>query len=460
MAGELCVKVELRRVFIRLSLLGILPFVFVTGGAGITHAVPPKVTSASPDDGDTDVDPNTSVLRIEFDQDMSNGGMSLCGSQKGQVVGKPKWKSKRVIEIPIKLAPNESYTWSINCKSFRNFRSATGDPAEIYPLNFQTGKAGGKPAGKASAAPTAAEKSAAIDELRKIIDEHYSYRDLRRSDWDKLFTEHRPALEAAPTWPKFARAAVDLLKPARDMHLVVQLGKGSPVPTFVRSIKPNIDPAQLQQQVPKLKSRNGTVSTGQFDDGIGYILINNFTKKADFDEAFAALQEFASAPGLIIDVRPNGGGSEPLAAEFAGCFVRKPAIYSKHEIRDVSQKKGFGPMKSRELKPNDKRPAIDVPVAVLMGPANMSSCESFLLMMRASPKAKLIGDRSYGSSGNPQPHDLAGGIKLLVPSWRDYLPDGTLLEGQGVAPDISVPPGENDSVDPVLDVALAHLRHK
>jgi carboxyl-terminal processing protease len=81
-------------------------------------------------------------------------------------------------------------------------------------------------------------------------------------------------------------------------------------------------------------------------------------------------------------------------------------------------------------------------------------------MMRAAPKVLLVGDRSYGSSGNPKPHEIGGGISVLLPSWKDYLPNGTLLEGSGIVPDVSVPPGADDfqTTDPVLDVALARLR--
>ncbi|MBL9124697.1 MAG: hypothetical protein JNG90_13760, partial [Planctomycetaceae bacterium] len=71
---------------------------------------------------------------------------------------------------------------------------------------------------------------------------------------------------------------------------------------------------------------------------------------------------------------------------------------------------------------------------------------------------RLIGERSYGSSANPQPHEIAPGLTLLVPSWRDYLPTGELLEGQGVGPDISVPAGAEDASDPVLATAVAYLR--
>ena len=75
---------------------------------------------------------------------------------------------------------------------------------------------------------------------------------------------------------------------------------------------------------------------------------------------------------------------------------------------------------------------------------------------------KLIGERTYGSSGNPQSHELGGGLSVAVPSWQDLFPDGTLLEGRGIDPDIAIPPGVDDFVasDPTLDAALAYLRKK
>jgi C-terminal processing protease CtpA/Prc len=225
-------------------------------------------------------------------------------------------------------------------------------------------------------------------------------------------------------------------------------------------VQTNFDLDQVRAQLPELKQHNRTVFSGKFPDGIGYILIGTWSQPADMEAAYEALREFADAPGLIVDVRPNAGGNELLARDFAGCFHRQGAIYSRNATRDPAQPSGFSEVYDRRVEPNAKRPAIAVPVAVLMGPANMSSCESFLLMMRAAPNVKLVGDRSFGSSGNPKPHDIGGGITVFLPSWKDYLPDGTLLEGRGIDPDISVPPGNDDPTDAVLDVALAQLRKK
>jgi C-terminal processing protease CtpA/Prc len=181
---------------------------------------------------------------------------------------------------------------------------------------------------------------------------------------------------------------------------------------------------------------------------------------AELEPLYEVLSDFADAKRLVIDVRPNGGGDELAARDFAGCFVSKPAVYSKNDYRDDSKPDGFGPPLERVVEPKKGRPAFRGKVAVLMGPANVSSCESFLLMMRHGAGARLFGERSGGASGNPKPHDLGNGVTVLLPSWRDMLPDGTLLEGKGIEPDQTVKgsPADFARGDPVLDAALKWLR--
>jgi C-terminal processing protease CtpA/Prc len=214
--------------------------------------------------------------------------------------------------------------------------------------------------------------------------------------------------------------------------------------------------------VPGFVERNKRISTGRFEDGIGYIMIADWSKQEEnsLEPAFAALKEFADAPGVIIDVRPNSGGSEPLAEEFAGCFIDKPVLYSKHLNRKAGEPNGFTIPQERILQPNKEKPHYRGKVVVLMGQVNMSSCESFLLMMKQSPNCNLIGQKSYGSSGNPKPYELGNGVTVWLPSWKDLLPDGTCLEGHGVLPDIAISTtdAQFNNGDPVLDAGLKYLR--
>lgn len=428
--------------------------------AATTHAEPPRVVGAVPDNGDTDVDPGIKLIRIKFDQDMIPDGFSVCGGGPNfpEVTDQPYFASKRVFLIPVRLKPNHDYSFSINCPSAQNFRSVGGESALIYPVTFRT--AGAKK-GDPSKKLTSKVNAESVTRLRELIDGSYAYRDQSGADWKSLFKEFGPKLKKAGTQAQFARTAAKLLGHAKDVHIWLQVEKVT-FPTHQRKFMPNVKPDFLPRVVPNWKKHNDTVSTGRFDEGIGYISISNWStsRRGDLDAAYAALSEFMDGPGLIIDVRENSGGDEALAREFAGCFVSSPTVYSKNVYRTKRAKSGWGKPQERTVEPNKARPAYRGKVAVLIGQRCMSSCESFILMMRHGAGATLVGDRTYGSSGNPKPHELPNGVMVALPSWKDMQPDGTPLEGKGITPDVRVKPKKGDftDTDPVLDAALARLR--
>lgn len=418
-------------------------------------AAPPRVVKAEPDNGDRDVDPALKQLRIEFDQDMRPGGMSICGAQGLEMTGKPRWVNKRTIILPVKLKPGQQVELSVNCPSAQNFRSAGGEPAAIYPITFEVRKAGARPAPPL----TAGEKREAINRLRKAIDDRYSYRDRLSIDWNARFAEFTPQLESAKNWADFARATAELLSIAEDPHIWLTLGEQT-IGTYQRNAEPNFNARSLPKLVPDWKLHNRAVATGRFEDGIGYVLIATWSiqDEADLQPAMDALKEFADAPGIVLDVRANGGGNELMARKIAGCFLDKPTVYARNETRDPSQPGGFTKAFDRVVEPCE--PAVKAPVAVLMGPKNMSSCESFLMMMAEAPRATLVGGPSYGSSGNPKPHELAEGLVVFLPSWKDMRLDGSLHEGNPLNPDVKVParPADFAAEDPVVERALELLR--
>ena len=419
----------------------------------------PKVIKTIPETGAQDVDPNLREMRIVFDQDMRRDRYSICGGDNSpKVIGKPRWVNKRTVIAKVKLVPNHNYQLSINCRSYKNFKNVRGEPAVPYPIQFRTGS--GTSDGQDETVSVADNKEA-IRELRRAIEENYSYYKLRKVDWDDLFSKYGPRMRRAKTAHKFAQNAANLLAHAKDLHVWVKID-GESIGGFQRNIARNYNRRVLENIVPNWQKRSAAVYTGQFADGIGYILIDSWSRERAeaLEQAYVAIWELSEASGLIIDIRPNSGGAEPLARQFAGCFVDKPVMYAKHVYRSVDQPGGFGKVQKRMLQPNRRRPKYRGKVAVLTGAANMSSCEAFLLMMKQVPGCKLVGDRSYGSSGNPKPTDLGNGVTVWLPSWKALRPDGTCFESQGIKPDILVEATESQlrKDDPVLEIALKLLR--
>ncbi len=420
--------------------------------ASLASAEPPRIVRMTPDHGDVGVDPALKQVRFEFDQDMAVTGASICGggARFPKLTGKPKWESPRILVLPVELEAGHAYDMSLNCPAAQNTKSVKGEAAEITPLSFRTGAAGEPP----PASLTREVNEKAIDTLRKAIDLRYSYRDLRVHDWDALWGQNREAMSAATSRAGFARAACRMLTAAGDVHVTLAVGEAR-FATLRAGIHPNVDVGLLGQIVPGYQRANDWVATGRFEDGTAYLSISGWpAEEAPLAPAHALLDTL-DARALILDVRANGGGDEPAAQRFASRFARESAVYSRHRYRDGEG--GWGPVLDRVIEPSTRK-HFDGPVVVLMGQGCVSSNESFLCMMRYGAHAKLVGEPSYGSSGNPKPIDLGNGVTIYLPSWEDQLPDDSILEGRGVQPDVNALLGSAPAQDGVLEAALGMLR--
>lgn len=428
-------------------------------GAFPAIGAPPRVTHSVPGDGDGAVDPGLAELRVEFDQPMDPGGFSVVGGGPTfpRLVGRGRWLDERTLVWAWQLEPGREYWLSINSDRFTNFRGRSGESAAPHPIAFRTAarptgqSAGANPPGGTS--PTA--------HLRRALLEDYSHVERAGLDWAQRIDAFAPRLEAAKEPRAFAELAAKMLEPAGDVHLWLDVG-GQQVPTFRRMSEWNVSTRRLPQVVPNWHEHNPIVATGEFTDGVRYVCVRGWPSDgaAQIEPVFTAIADAGKAGRpLVIDVRANGGGSEPLAATVAGCFVEKAVPYAKHATRMGGK---FGEPVERTLEPNAARPPFRGRVAVLIGPGTVSSSESFAMMMKQAPRCQLVGAPTAGCSGNPKPVDLGNGVTAFVPSWKDLRLDGTCIEGEGFAPDIRVAtrPADFARSDPVIDAALRALRKK
>ncbi len=422
-------------------------------------AVRPTVVEAEPDNGAKDVDPTLRQIVIKFDQDMSQRGHSICGGGETfpKLVGKSRWANQRTFIMTVRLEPNHDYNFSINCPSAQNFRSKDGESVVPYRISFRTGVGeDGK-----SELSQAELNEGAIEILREMIDQQYSYRDRMGLDWDKLFADHKKMLVDSTTPKRFAQIAGVMLAHAEDKHIWLD-AEGDRIGAYPVPGKPNANAQLLPNLVPNYQQKSDIVYTGEFEDGIGYLRIDSWSPNDPraYEAVYRYLGEHPDAPGIIIDVRFNGGGGEDLAQDLAGCFISEPVVYAKNVYRDPNSETGYTDVLERTLYPNTGRPHYDGKIAVLSGNVVMSSCEAFILMMKQAPNASIIGEPTRGSSGNPRSYDLGNGVTVYLPSWKAMRPDGTVFEGEGIQPDLLVETQLNDfqNADPVLEAALKHLR--
>lgn len=437
-------------------------FTILAGAAGLHAQDAPKVTELTPANESMEVDAaKTTRLTVKFDQDMDTRGRSICGGGPTfpRIAGKITWPDKRTMIVPVKLVPGHTYRMSLNCQSFRNFRSAAGKTLTPTAWSFTTLPKILRPIKEQKAL-----NAKALGALQKILASSYSYYDLRQIDWKKLYREHRDPILACRTDAAWASAVATMLRPTQDLHLYLRVD-GQIFATGSRRIDSLFRGKHLQKYLTGLAQPIQGVITGKTKGGIAYIMISSWTSKIDKDLLDVVMQKVfknESVKALIVDVRPNSGGDEIMARRIASRFVKGTKVYAKNVYRTGKGNKGFGPALARRIQGCKDEDRFGRPVAVLMSRYCMSSNEAFLLMMKQAEKCTLVGQTSFGSSGNPKPHELPNGVTVFVPSWKALLPDGTCFEGQGIAPDVEVVPDEKDlrTSDPILEKAIDVLHEK
>jgi C-terminal processing protease CtpA/Prc len=144
------------------------------------------------------------------------------------------------------------------------------------------------------------------------------------------------------------------------------------------------------------------------------------------------------APGFIIDLRENGGGSEITAQDIAGLFANDEFVYAKTALRSGPGPADFSKLTDRIIRPTGGETRYDGSVVCLVGPNSVSSAEGFALMMKALPNCTLVGQPTRGASGNPAAVQLPNGVEVWFSRWKSLTPEGVCIEDLGVEPDIKV----------------------
>ena len=99
-------------------------------------------------------------------------------------------------------------------------------------------------------------------------------------------------------------------------------------------------------------------------------------------------------------------------------------------------------------------------MVVLINEGSASASEIVTGALRCHDRATIIGKTSYGKGSVQIQPVLSNGGAVSVTIARWYMPDGTLIHGIGIAPDIEVEYTEEDyqnDRDPQLDAAVKFL---
>ncbi|HWB80100.1 MAG TPA: S41 family peptidase [Nannocystaceae bacterium] len=188
------------------------------------------------------------------------------------------------------------------------------------------------------------------------------------------------------------------------------------------------------------------------DRKIGYLAFNVWmlpmVKRVE--EAMAELRG-KGMQALVLDLRGNPGGVGAMSVPVARLLLESPGSLGKLQFRDFTQEfnvdVGNDPFKGE--------------VVLLVDEGTASTSEIFAAGLRDLSRAQVIGARASAGAALPSVIDeLPGGaiLQYVVGDYRS--PKGTVIEGVGVVPDVTVVETRADFAagkDPVLLAAIERL---
>ena len=214
--------------------------------------------------------------------------------------------------------------------------------------------------------------------------------------------------------------------------------------------------------------RSGPFEHRELSNDILYMAVNTFGTEKVVELFDAQFDSVLASKGLIIDVRNNSGGSSGNGYAIVARLIDKPCATSKWRTRMYKpsyqawgREEEWFEGEHGAIEPRGEKP-FSGPVVVLIGPKTYSAAEDFLVPLKASGRATLIGEPTGGSTGQPLFVNVYGASAGICTKW-DRFPDGTDFVGVGVQPDIPVARTKADVAggrDPALESAIAFLKQK
>jgi carboxyl-terminal processing protease len=187
---------------------------------------------------------------------------------------------------------------------------------------------------------------------------------------------------------------------------------------------------------------------------IGYVQLIAFTERSaeELDDAFDELAA-QGAESYILDLRGNGGGLLDASVNVASQFLRDGVV-----VREDRQNEGE---RVYEVRGGGK--VLDQPLVLLVNGGTASASEIVAGALQDYERAVLIGEKTFGKGSVQLIYELSDNSRLHVTVAKWFTPNGHVIDGTGLMPDIEILFSEEDHAtgrDPQLERAITFLQNK
>lgn len=293
--------------------------------------------------------------------------------------------------------------------------------------------------------------------------EHYPFFALHKTDWRAIDKQFRRRVTATTKPAELFQNFRQMIEPLQDTHTGLE----------AQDIKSEFDgwrddPYHLDEQNWKkafsiIESRyilgglqsycKARLQSGMLRNSIAYLRITTFYDYAD-DDGYASELHclelsldtiFANADklkGLVIDVRLNDGGDDPLGIEISSRLTGKKYLAYTKNARNKADLDA--PLHFTERQPTwvmpSARPGFKGNVILLIGPDTVSAGETFAMaLMGRDPHVTRIGLNTQGVFSDVLNRTLPNGWRFHLPNEIYFTADGQAFDVVGIPPDIRIP---------------------
>jgi len=175
---------------------------------------------------------------------------------------------------------------------------------------------------------------------------------------------------------------------------------------------------------------------------IAYIIITQFSERTENELApvIEGLKE-ENARGIILDLRGNPGGLLDIVIDVASHFITEGTLV------EVMSNQG----KTTKLEVTSSPVTTDLPIVVLADNASASGSEVLAGALQDHNRALIAGKTTFGKASVNILRRLSDGSGLIITTARWLTPNGRLIEGHGIEPDIQLDLTGEDAVQWAVD---------
>ena len=180
-------------------------------------------------------------------------------------------------------------------------------------------------------------------------------------------------------------------------------------------------PIEFTLKREKVKIDNISYAT-VFDNGIGYVSFNSFTKEAasEMKQHLLEMKKDHELKGFIIDLRGNGGGLLNEAVDIVNLFIPKgkPVVATKGKSQHA------GSLYATTNQPIDEQ----LPLAILVDGGSASASEILAGAIQDYDRGVVIGQRTFGKGLVQNILPLSYNTQMKVTIAKYYIPSGRCIQ--------------------------------